>query len=267
MIIKYLIPVVLIVASSTTSTFAAVTLVGTGPTVYGNTAVSDNFGTATSTTTESFSFGAANDSVFAVTLFAFKGSSTPSVTLDPTGLNVGLTLLDSNVSTNNSDLRAFVFGANLGTIGAGDLDFTVDWDTSSSLAAIGSAQAYQLSGTTIAGAVTNSTGIKDTALPLNGLAAGSFAITLLADGNASSSEGAVYGSPTATGGYNGWGNRGQTWGYYENVSGDITTGVNGIAAQVSVSAAFTPVPEPSAYALFAGLIALGGILIRRRIRD
>lgn len=249
------------------SVFGAVTLVGTVPTEYGDTASTDAFAANAQTATESFNFGAASDSVFAVTLFAFQGSPTPSITLDPGGLDIGLDLLDSAVSSDNGDLRAFVFGADIGTIAAGSLNFTVNWDSSSSDTARGAAVAYQLAGATIAGAMTNSSGVKDTQLPLNGLTVGSFAITMLADGNASSSTGGVYGSPDATGGYNGQGNRGITWGYYEDVSGDIVTGVNGIAAQVSVSAAFAPVPEPSTTVLFAGLIALGGILIRRRIRD
>ncbi len=265
MIKNNLIPLAVTFLLSFSPAFAAVTLV-TGPSIYGNTGSPDSFGSAAQTATESFSFGAASDSVFAVTLFAINGSSTPSVTLDPAGLNIGLTLLDSNVSSDNGSLRAFVFGADLGTIGASNLDFTVDWDSSSTLSARGAAQAYQLSGATIAGAVTNSSGVQDTPLPLNGLAAGSFAITLLADGNANSSESSVFGAPTVTGGFNGSGNRGQTWAYYSGVSGDITTGVNGIAAQVSVSAAFAPVPEPSTYALLLGFVALGGVLMRRRLK-
>jgi len=217
----------------------------------------------------SFSFTTASDSVFAVTLYGFQANSnvlTPSITLDPGGLNIGLDLLESAQSTNNGDLQAFVFAANIGSVPAGSLNFDVDWDTSANdYSARGGMVAYQISGATMAGAVTAGTGVKDTALVLPGVAAGSFAIDMLVDGSTTIS-GSPYGSPAGTTGFVASSNRGLVAGYYTNAAGEVTIGWDGQAAQVSIAAALAPVPEPSTYALASALMVLGAVVLRRRLR-
>lgn len=252
-----------------TAAMGVVTLVN-GPSVFGINGDTSSFDAKGTTASGSFTFGAASDSVFAVTLFGLETDSnvlTPSITLDPTGLNISLTPLISVQSADNGDLQGFVFAADIGTVSAGALDFAVDWDTSASnYEARGSAITYQLSGATITGAVTDGSGVKDTPLSLPGLSAGSFAIDMLTDGSTSIST-SPYGSPTGSGGHIAPGNRGTSYGYYSNASGTLTTGWDGNKAQLSVAAGFQVVPEPSTYALMLGFLALGGVLLRRRIRN
>lgn len=257
---KPLVPLLSALVLGATVSMADVSLVG-GPVTFGDDASSDSFDVGGTSSTGSFTFGAADDSVFLVTLYGIETDSvilTPTVTLDPTGSPIALSPLASAQSTNNGDLQAFVFAADLGTVSAGSLDFTVNWSTS----ARGAAVAYQLAGTSVSTAITDSSGERDTQFDIGPLSAGSFAVDMIVDGSGVA-DAVPFGSPTATGGYTASGNRGLNYGYYAGISGTIATGYDQGAAQVSVTAAFQAVPEPSAYAGILGLLGLVWVAFHR----
>jgi hypothetical protein len=206
-----------------------------------------------------FSFQSASDNVFAVALFQFvkdDPAPAPTVTLDPTGMNVSLTELVTSESVNNGDLHAYLFAAEIGDVTAGDLDWTVTADSGNFGAA-----AYQLSNAMLAGAKVGGTGVKDDPIDLADVADGSAGIDLHVDGS-NSTGASPYTTPDSTFRFVATANRGFVSSYYTGLADDVQLGYNGAAAQVSVAGAFAPIPEPATMSL----LALGGlgVLIRRK---
>lgn len=104
-----------------TQAFAQVTLSGSVQS-FGVNGDGGSFDTSSAGATASFSTSASTDTVLAITLFAIEGNSnvlTPSVTLDPGGLNISLSQLEFAQSSDNGDLQAFVFAANVGILSSG----------------------------------------------------------------------------------------------------------------------------------------------------
>lgn len=222
----------------------------------------------TVTATQSFNFAASSDSVFLVALGvkARDNNAPTSVTLDPTNLNIGLTEL-ARVATDGDDSKYLgIYGADIGSISAGSLDFEVEVVGEGRWQSI----AYQLTGADLSARQTVTNAAINPDLDLTNVSAGSFVLS------------SVFNNSNNAGAEDGWtadngvlelnaNNATTNSGYLNNVIGGNTsvgwgpagaTDIDGAAAAVAIA----PVPEPSTYALIAGFLALGGVMIRRRLR-
>lgn len=215
----------------------------------------------------SFDFTSPDSGVFVLSVFSFKDTGSPSVTLDPTGSAISMTELVSAQSSDNGDLELAIFAADIS-----GLSGVLDYEVSSSDAFRGAAFGMQLSGTSVANVVdTDSNGEQETALSLTGLPSGSFALDTQVDGSSSVLEREElnpYGTPDDTLLGTAPGNRGFAVGSYVDVSGDILLGYPGSAAVASAAVAFAPasevIPEPSVlFSLLSGSVVVG-LLLRRR---
>jgi len=212
--------------------------------------------------TDTFSFDASTNTVFLVAITYEAGAQTTGVTLDPTGANIGLTkLVESNF---NSSIYTAIYGVNLGTVAAGNLDYTLT--TTSSLK--NSISAIQLSNATLAGIQTDVDGTSNSVTnPLTadftGLASGSTVVTVVAARKAGIAF-SVGGTPAETSSIaSGAQNHHQGISYTTGVAGGLTRTWTGDDStdDTSLSAvAIAVVPEPASLALLGlgGLCILGG---------
>lgn len=218
--------------------------------------------------TNTFSFANSTDRVFLVAVtYESTEQAITTVTLDPTGSDIELTKLISSVGTRsgNSTYTA-IFGVELNTVSAGNLDYVLE--TSSSIK--NSMSAFQLSNPTLTGILTDTDDTDNSvANPLTaeftGLDAGTFVLNSVSAKKAGITF-TLGGSPSVTAnGAAGGQSHHQAYSYTTDVLGNYTrtwTSDDSTDATALAAVAIQQVPEPGSLAL----MGLGGLLILSRYR-